>query len=213
MKKTEAGKKLILTEKIIDALILLLILLSAALLAFQFYSPGTKTAGPAVNSFFILQPQSVTEEVIPEYTGVRRTYQFDMSKIPGNKGRGRTFFVYLRHTAAVLKMDGEAIVDTGEDPNVFHIGHTPGNYWLSLPIYASYDEKVIDLTLTPIYNSVRNEQPLFLLIDKDPLLNLMVLPGEMPLIAISLFAITVGIFLMIIAVVIGLDPQDREKRN
>ena len=39
----------------------------------------------------------------------------------------------------------------------------------------------------------------------------MVLPREMPLIAISLFAITVGIFLMIIAVVNGLDPQDREK--
>ena len=211
MKNMKAVKKIFLPEKIIDAVVLLLIVLSFAMLIFQFHTSGIKTAGPAVNSFFILQPQSVTEEVIPEYTGVRRTYQFDMSKIPGNKGRGRTFFVYLRHTAAVLKMDGEAIVDTGEDPNVFHIGHTPGNYWLSLPIYASYDEKVIDLTLTPIYNSVRNEQPLFLLIDKDPLLNLMVLPGEMPLIAISLFAITVGIFLMIIAVVIGLGPQDREK--
>lgn len=211
MKRQEDHKSRYFPERLIDAVILLSFILALALIAFQYISPGMISLSPAVNPYRILQPQSVTEEVIPEYTGVRRTYQFDMSKIPGNKGRGRTFFVYLRHTAAVLKMDGEAIVDTGEDPNVFHIGHTPGNYWLSLPIYASYDEKVIDLTLTPIYNSVRNEQPLFLLIDKDPLLNLMVLPGEMPLIAISLFAITVGIFLMIIAVVIGLDPQDREK--
>lgn len=119
--------------------------------------------------------------------------------------------VYLRHTIAELNMDGETIANTGEKQNDFHIGHTPGNYWLSLPIYASYDEKVLDLTLTPVYDSVRNEQPVFLLIDKAPLLNLMVLPKEMPLIALSLFAVTVGIFLMIIAVVIGLKPPDRQK--
>ena len=57
----KAGKNIILPEKIIDAVILLLIVLSAALLTIQFYSPGTKTAGPALNSFFILHPQSVTE--------------------------------------------------------------------------------------------------------------------------------------------------------
>ena len=211
MKRPADNKKRSFPERLIDAVILFAFILSLAMIIFQYISPGLKSISPAINPYRILQPESVTEEVIPEYAGVRRTYQFDMSKVPDNKGRGRTFFVFLRHTAAVLKTDEEIIADTGEDPNVFHIGHTPGNYWLSLPIYASYDEKVIDLTLTPIYNSVRNEEPVFLLIDKDPLLDLIVLPKEMPLIGISLFTVTIGIILMIIAVVIGLDPQDRQK--
>ena len=211
MKNMKAGKKHILPEKIIDAVILLLIVLSAALLVFQFYSPGTKTAGPALNSFFILQPQSVTEEVIPEYAGVRRTYQFDMSKLPVSSARTRSFFVYLRHTIATIEINGKTAFDTGEDQNVFHIGHTPGNYWLSIPIYDIYYEKPISLTLTPVYHSVRNEQPVFYLIDREPLLNMIVLPNEMPLIAMSVFVITTGIFLMIIAATIWLDPQDRAR--
>ena len=207
----KAGKKLFLPEKIIDAVILLLIVLSSALLIFQFRTSGIKTAGPAVNSFFILQPQSVTEEVIPEYAGVRRTYRFDISKLPVSNARTRSFFVYLRHTIASIDIEGKTAFDTGEDQNVFHIGHTPGNYWLSIPIYDIYYEKPISLTLTPVYHSVRNEQPVFYLIDREPLLNMIVLPKEMPMIVMSFFVITAGFFLMIIAATIGLDPQDRAR--
>ena len=211
MKKTEAGKQQFPTEKLIDAVILLIIVLSSALLIFQFHTSGIKTAGPALNSFFILQPQSVTEEVIPEYAGIRRTYQFDMSKLPVSKARSRSFFVYLRHTIAAIEIDGKTAFDMGEDQNVFHIGHTPGNYWLSIPIYDIYYEKPISLTLTPVYNSVRNEQPVFYMIDREPLLNMIILPKEMHMIAMSFFVITTGIFLMIIAATIGLDPQDRAR--
>ena len=174
----KAVKKIFLPEKIIDAVVLLLIVLSFALLIFQFHTSGIKTAGPAVNSFFILQPQSVTEEVIPEYAGVRRTYRFDISKLPVSNARTRNFFVYLRHTIAAIEIDGKTAFDTGEDQNVFHISHTPGNYWLSIPIYDIYYEKPISLTLTPVYHSVRNEQPVFYLIDREPLLNMIVLPKE-----------------------------------
>ncbi len=211
MEKTETFKKRSSQERIIDAVILLSFVLSLAILIFQYFSPGLKAISPPVSSYRILQPQSVKEEVIPDFAGVRRTYQFDMTKVPGGSGRGRTFFVYLRHTNAVLETDGNIIADTGVNQNMPHIGLTPGNYWLSLPIYGDYDKKTIDLTLTPVYGSVRNEQPVFLLIDREPLLNLMVLPKEMPLITMSLFAITVGVFLMIIALAIGLNPPDREK--
>ena len=125
MKRPAKNIKRSFPERLIDAVILLSLILALALIAFQFISPGLKSISPAVNPYRILQPESVTEEVIPEYAGVKRTYQFDMSKVPGNKGRGRTFFVYLRHTAAMLKTDDEIIADTGEDPNLFHIGHTP----------------------------------------------------------------------------------------
>ncbi len=211
MKKTEAGKQQFSAEKLIDAAILLIIVLSFALLIFQFHTSGIKTAGPAVNSFFILQPQSVTEEVIPEYAGIRRSYQFDMSKLPVSSARTRHFFVYLRHTIASVEIDGKTAADTGENRNVFHIGHTPGNYWLSVPIYDIYYEKPFSLTLTPVYHSVQNEQPVFYLIDREPLLNMIVLPKEMPMIAMSFFVITTGFFLMIIAATIGLDPQERER--
>ena len=211
MKKTGELKNHFPSVRFVDAVILLILLLFSALLVFQFTSPGTKSAGPAMNSFFILQPQSVTEEVIPEYAGVRRTYQFDMSKLSISNARTRNFFVYLRHTIAQLEIDGKTAFDMSEKQDEFHIGHTPGNYWLSIPIYDVYYEKTISLSLVPVYGSVRDEQPVFYLIDREPLLNMIILPKELLLIALSSFVIMTGIILMVIAVLLGLDPQDRQR--
>ena len=193
-------------------LIELLIAVAAAvgvfIAVFVWKVPGMKSSAPAINSFFLLQPQSVTEEVIDEYAGVRRVYEFDMTKAPDN-GRGRSLFVYLRHTIAEIEMDGRVHAYTGERTKQWHIGHTPGYYWLTLPIYADYGEKVMHVTLTPVYHSVRDEQPMFLLIDREPLIHMMVLPQEGLLLAFSAFAVLAGVFLALKSLALGLDPLDR----
>ena len=198
-------------EALTDLLIALPSVLGLLAAVLVLLRPGVKSVSPAINPFFLLKPRSVTEEMIPGYAGVRRTYEFDMAETPDNRGRGRSLFVYLRHTAAVIEMDGRVYADTGEWENRRHIGHTPGNYWLTLPIYAGYGEKVIRVTLTPVYDSVRDLQPLFLLIDREPLINLALLPREGPLLALGAVTVAAGVFLALLALALGLEPQDRRR--
>ena len=212
-------------KKATDPVIALLFALCILVVAFLHLSPGYGAMAPAINSFFVMQPDSVTEEPIDGYAGVRRVYTFDMSQQPHNSGRGRTLFVYLRHTAALLEMGGRVYVDTiewrvtdhrfylpnAEFSNSFYIGRTPGNYWLTLPIYADYDEQVMRLTLIPIYESVRDEEPMFFMIDREPLINLILLPREGALMALSVAAIIMGVFLSLLSLLIGLDRQDRPR--
>ena len=176
---------------------------------FVWKRPGMRVISPSVNAFFVLQPQSVTEEAIDDYAGVRRVYEFDLSKAPDNKGRGRSVFVYLRHTVAVLEMEGKTPADTGERADQWHIGRTPGNYWLTLPIYADYGGKVLRITLTPVYDSVRDDRPLFLLIDREPLITLMLLPKEGAMLALSVLAAVAGAFLSLTALALELEPKAR----
>lgn len=198
-------------QYLIELTIALTVAIGGFVAVFVWKTPGMKSVSPAINPFFMLQPQSVTEEAIPDYAGVRRVYAFDMAKAPDNKGRGRSLFVYLRHTIAEIEMDGRIYADTGESVNQWHIGRTPGNYWLTLPIYADYGEKVIRVTLTPVYDSVRDEQPLFLLIDREPLIHLMLLPQEGVLLTLSVLAVASGLFLALTALALGLEPRDRKR--
>ena len=197
-------------KRLIEPLIAVAVAAGVFIVAFVWKTPGMKSVAPAINSFFALQPQSVTEEVIDKYEGVRRVYEFDMTKAPDN-GRGRSLFVYLRHTIAEIEMDGRVYANTGERTQKWHIGKTPGNYWLTLPIYADYGEKVIRVTLTPVYHSVRDEQPLFLLIDREPLINMVLLPQERLLLAAGVLAVVAGAFLAVTALALGLEPQTRKR--
>ena len=196
-------------KRMLEPLIAAAVAVGLFIAVFVWKVPGMKSVAPAINPFFLLQPQSVTEEVIDEYAGVRRIYEFDMTKVPDNNGRGRSLFVYLRHTIAEIEMDGRIYAYTGERTKQWHIGKTPGNYWLTLPIYADYGEKVIRVTLTPVYHSVRDEAPMFLLIDREPLINMMVLPRERLMLAAGVLAAVAGAFLAITALALGLEPQHR----
>ena len=198
-------------DRLLAVLIVIAVLSGIALVVSAYTNPGMKCVSPAINSFFILQPDSITEEAIPAYAGVRRTYSFDLSKLSDSGGRSRSLFVYLRHTYALLELDGSVCVDTGEDLETPHIGRTPGNYWLSLPIYADYAESVLTIALTPSYNSVRDETPTFYVIDRQPLLTMLLMPREAALIALSLVAVAAGLFLMLLAFSLRLEAVDRHR--
>ena len=196
---------------LIELLVALTVVLGGFVVAFVCLRPGMKGVAPALNPYFVLRPQSVTQEVIEGYAGLRRVYEFDMTQSPDNKGRGRSLYVYLRHTIARIEMDGRVYADTGESASQWHIGRTPGSYWLTLPIYADYREKVIRVTLTPVYNSVREEEPLFLLIDREPLIHLMLLPQEGVLLVLGTLAAVGGLFLALTALALGLAPKSRKR--
>ncbi|MBQ6756239.1 MAG: histidine kinase [Oscillospiraceae bacterium] len=197
-----------------DILVEISIALSAAIglfiAIFVCIRPGIKFVAPSVNSFFILKPQSVTEEIIQDYAGVERIYEFDLSEAPSSAFRGQSLFVYLRHTSALLELEGKTSISTEETLHRWHIGRTPGNYWLSLKLSEEYRNSKLRITLIPVYDSVRDYEPTFFIIDREPLINMIIFPQEGHLLALGALAVAAGIFLSLTALVLGLKPKSRQ---
>lgn len=196
---------------LVEVSLVLAVAISLFIIVIIYIRPGIKFVAPSVNSFFILKPQSVTEEIIQDYAGVERIYEFDLSEAPSSAFRGQSLFVYLRHTSALLELDGKTPISTEETLNKWHIGRTPGNYWLSLKLSEEYRNSTLRITLTPIYNSIRDYEPTFYIIDREPLINLILLPQESLMLSFGTLAVVAGVFLAITAVTLGLNPNNRKK--
>ncbi len=57
-------------------------------------------ASVAATPFFLLKPDDVTEEQIPEYAGIRRTYTFTIPDSASATTTGARLTVFLRHRRA-----------------------------------------------------------------------------------------------------------------
>ena len=195
-------------QSAVDLAVALVFAAVIALSAFLWHNSGMKGVAPAISPFLVLRPLEVREEVIADYVGVRRVYEFDLTKASGV--RAGTLFVHLRHTTALAEKDGIAVADTGETPS-WHIGRTPGNYWLVLPIFPEDAGKTLRVTLTPVYQNVRGLEPDFLVMDRQMLLHLEVLPDEAAVLLLSCVTAAMGIFLMLLALSLGLAAKDRRR--
>ena len=195
-------------QRAVDLAVALVFAAVIALAAFLWNTSGMKGVAPAISPFLVLRPQEVREEVIADYAGVRRVYEFDLTKAAGV--RGGTLFVHLRHTIAVAEEDGAVLADTGETQS-WHVGRTPGNYWLALPVSPDDAGRTLRVTLTPVYQSVRTLEPDFLVIDRQMLLHLEVLPDEAAVLLLSCVTAAAGFFLMLLALSLGLAARDRRR--
>ncbi len=195
-------------QSAVDLAVALVFAAVVALSAFLWNTSGMKGVAPAISPFLVMRPLEMREEVIADYAGVQRVYEFDLTKASGV--RAGTLFVHLRHTIAVVEKDGSVVADTGETPS-WHIGRTPGNYWLALPIYPEDAGKTLRVTLTPVYQSVRALEPDFLVMDRQMLLHLEVLPDEAAMLLLSCVTAAMGFFLMLLALSLGLTAQDRRR--
>ena len=188
------------------ALLLLCVLLSVLI----HRNPGFTRYANAVPPFSAPKPDSVTEEAIPDYAGVRRTYVFTLPETGSLIGSGARFSVYLRHTIAAYAIDGSFENDLAEEAAP-HIGRTPGSYWVSIPMRAEYAGKTLRLTLTPVYANVRDAEPVFLIITRDALLHMIVMPEDGLMLALSLFAVFAGLFLALAVLLLPLDGEDKRR--
>ena len=201
-------KKWISRQCVVDLAVALVFTAVLALLAFLWSTSGMKGIAPAISPFLVMRPLEMHEEVIADYAGVQRIYEFDLAKASGVCAG--TLFVHLRHTIAVVEKEGRVVADTGEAPS-WHIGHTPGNYWLTLPISPEDADKTLRVTLTPVYQSVRRLEPDFLVMDRQMLLHLEVLPNEAAVLLLSCLTAAMGFFLMLLALSLGLTARDRRR--
>ena len=176
-------------------------------------NPGFTKFANGVPPYAILQPESVTEEVIDDYAGVRRSYTLTLPEAEGLTTVGARVSFYLRHTIAAYSIDGSTVQNDLSEDESFHIGRTPGNYWVNIPIRPAYAGKTLRVTLTPVYNSVRNETPVFQVITRDALLTMVELPQDGLMMTLSIVAIATGLFLMLLALALPLGGGGRQDRK
>lgn len=165
----------------------------------------------ALNSFFILKPDHVSEETIPEYAGIRRVYTFTIPESNSATTTGANLTFYLRHTYAQYRIEGSALDNSSIGEAVPHIGNTPGNCWISIPMRPVYAGKTLQVTLTPAYSSVRNDTPAFMIITRDALLTMIELPKDGFLLILSLLAVILGAFLALFSLFLPLNVRDKRR--
>ena len=181
------------------------------LVALIHLNPGSGRYANAVNPFFLLRPDSVEEEVIPDYAGIRRTYIFTLPEADSATTTGARLSVYLRHTLAEFSIDGATLYNDLTESETAHIGKTPGSYWVSIPVRPVYAGKTVQIKLTPVYGSVRNDEPTFMVISRDTLLSMIELPDDAFLLTLSLVAAAAGLFLMLVSLALPLEGWNRRR--
>jgi len=100
--KTQVNGKTALSDVLAAVLLGLLLLL----IVLVHRTPGFQPYPPSVNPFFLMQPEEIREESISGYAGVSRTYTFTVQHDEAVR-RGASLYVWLRHTNAVVWLDGD----------------------------------------------------------------------------------------------------------
>ena len=171
-------------------------------------NPGLVRYAYAPYAYWIMQPEEVTEETIDGYAGVRRTFTFTIPE--GNPARiGSRLSFYLRHTTAQIGIEDSSLIYDSSESTEPHIGKTPGNYWITVPIRDNYTGKKVRIVLTPVFENVRNETPIFYLIGHEQLLTMILIPREAPMLFLCAVPLLAGLFLCILAFVLPLERADR----
>ncbi len=173
--------------------------------------PGFQRYESSAAPFFILQPDSVTEETIPDYGGVRKTYTFTIPDKETATVSGSCLFVYLRHTIAQYEFEGENPDNDLLAAPPSGIGKTPGNYWMSVPIWPDSGGKTLRVTLTPVFDSAVDNEPTFMIITRDLLLSMFVLREDGLLLILSLIAFGLGLFLIWVSLFLPLIGRDKKR--
>ena len=186
-------------------------LLAVLLAVLVFVNPGSHRYANAVSPYFILKPEQVQEEAVPDYAGVQRTYTFTLPEADSATTTGARLTVYLRHTLARFTIEDSTYTDEPFEEGTDYIGKTPGNYWVSIPVRPIYAGKTVRVTLVPVYESVRNEEPVFMIITRDMHLNMIELPKDRVVLILSLLAVTAGFFLCLMVLGMPLGARDKQR--
>ena len=175
------------------------------------HNPGLARYAYAPYSFYILQPDEVREELVPEYAGIRRSYVFTLPETESATTIGARISFYLRHSYAALSIDGSELRYDSSELDTPHIGQTPGNYWVTVPVRPNYAGKTLRITLTPVFQNVRNEIPTFYLIGHEQLLTMLLIPEDALMLSLCAAAAVTGCFLILTAFLLPLSRRDRRR--
>ncbi|MBQ9661626.1 MAG: histidine kinase [Oscillospiraceae bacterium] len=89
------------------------------------------------------------------YAGAEKRYTTVLPEVETEK---ENLFVYFVHAYAQVSLDGEVLAVTNEDQGQ-RLGHSPGCYWLVVPLAAADSGKELEIVSIPIYTAVENRNP------------------------------------------------------
>ena len=198
-----------------------LAVLCLVLVLLVYFRPGMNPYAYAPYSFLPMQPES-SSEFPGENGALTRSYRFT---VPDGAvvRRGLRLSVYLQHSYVKVWLDDELQYSSWEDGSP-HLGRTPGNYWVTAALRSDYAGKTLRIEITPVYTgaavltpawlvpvpeAARLGQPQFLLIDHGQLLTRLILPRDLPVLAVSLFVLIAGLFLGLFALISKLEHGDK----
>ena len=203
------GTKLSRREQIVPVVLVLLGLLCLTMTLLVFGNPGNQRYTFAPQSFYMLQPESVVEDRIPDYAGLRVSYSFTVPD--GAKVRhGAKMCIFLEHCIAELRLDGELLYSSAETEGA-HVGHTPGRLWLSVPMRSDYSGRTVTVTLTPVYSTALLARPPYLFIEREQLMTRILLPEDLAALIIGVVTLIVGLFLTLFSALLRLDRSLRRR--
>ena len=203
--KNKLLQKPFLTELVILSLAILCVLLVVLIHGNQ----GYLGQAPAVSPFFLLRPDQVEEEQIGDYAGVRRTYTYTLPDVRQLGTTGVRLMAFLRHTYVDVTVEDTAFHYAVRESETPHIGKTPGKMWLSVPIRPDFSGKTLRLTLTPVYSSVRNDEPALMIVERDMLLTMIELPRDGLLLVLGSLAVVAGLLLALMILFIPLERREK----
>ena len=173
-------------------------------------NPGLKLMSQSMDPFMILNPEKTEQESIPDYAGVRYTYTFTLPDLGRAGVSDLRFTALLHHMYASFTVEDSGFRYEIKEADMPHIGSTPGKYWVSIPMRPEFSGKTAVLTLTPVFGGKHADDLEFMVIRRDTLLTMILLPEDGLLLALGAFSVIAGLILAVI--ILFVPAASREKQ-
>ncbi len=130
---------------------------------------------------------------INQYGGIRRIYDIPITNLLEERD---DLGIWLVHSYIDAYINGEQLYISRE-PKSDHVGHSPGCYWVFLPMDDKDQGKNLRLIITPAYQAVRDREPLIYTGRRDLIAGTRLL-DEAAIVSVALLCIIGGsVFLLL----------------
>ncbi len=192
-----------LRKWVAELLIAVLCMAAAALVILAVAKKGVAGAYRVEDTVLRIDRYDYSEEAAPEHLGVHKFYSFTIPKVAA---RGQQLCFYVKHQYVSVDTAEDAAYINSEMPKP-HIGHTPGHYWVCIPIRQQDAGNPVTVRLTPVYDDFQPEEMEFFIGSKYNVLEI-ILKREFFVFAVSVLTIATGGLLCVFAFLAHFSSRD-----
>lgn len=176
-----------------QALVVLLLIAAVLILAFA-KAGGRLSVQRRSEPLRELDDFALETREIADHAGWEKRYTL---RLPAVAGWGEELFAYLPHQYAQVWLGGEPTA-ASEEPDARHLGHSPGCYWLVLPVTEADSGAELTIVTQPCYRALADRDPRVLLASWDAVQGRLL--GEcLPEMLMSTICVVSGLLLVILA--------------
>ena len=186
-----------------EFLVVVLCFAAALLVILAITEKGVAGAYRVEDRVLRIEDYDYSEEDTSEHLGIHKLYSFIIPKVAA---RGQQLCFYIKHQYVSVHTAEDAAYINSEMPSP-HIGHTPGHYWVCIPIRQQDAGNRVTVRLTPVYESFQPGEIEFFIGSKYNVLEI-ILKREFFVFAVSVLTIATGGLLCIFAFLTHFSRRD-----